>query len=824
MKKLFTFLFLFFSVAGFSQSTTLVISQVYGAGGNNGAVLNADYVELHNISGSPISLDGYSIQYASATASGNWTGVSALPNVSIPAGGYFLIQMSTTGPNGDPLPTPDFVASPSIAMAAANGRTALVHDLNPLSACPPSSGVVVDLVGFGTSICHEGSGGVPALGPALAGFRNNNGCTDTDDNSADFTTGAPSPRNSSSPISLCGAAAPSLIVAPATLSFGNVTVGSSSASQSYSISGSDLQGAPGSITVTSPSSDFQVSNDNSTWGSSTTISFTSSTLPATDVWVRFSPQSAGTHSGDVTNTGGGFSGSANVTVDGTGDVPVTPVLSATTLESFGNVCLNTTEGPNSFTLTGINLTTADLVVGPLEGFSFSTTPTGTYSTTLTLTQSGGAYSQDIYVQFTPTANQSYDGDIPVSGGGASSISVSATGSGANNPPDVTTGTASNITVNSATLDGSIPDMGCSAITSYGFEYSTTSGFTSGTVENSTNLSGTGFSAGLTGLTASTTYYYKAFATNSGGTTYGSEMSFTTATPSFNVTSLEDFGASCLNVQSEPQSFMITSTSLGTAPVIVGPLDGFSFSTSSTGPFTASLSISQPGGPFSQEIFVVFTPTANQSYSGSIPVTGGNATPTSVSASGSGDDLAPEVSTGTSSNVSPWSATLSGSIDFEGCTAITQYGIEYSGISGFTPGTGMRAAGSAISGNGFSVDVSQLAPQTVYYFRAYAINQGGAGYGEEQTFTTQQLKSGLIVYGSQIPRGGSLHYSITGIKPGHYQARIIDVSGRIIFRQDVITQLDFINEWFTVPAYIGTGVYYLQLYKNGFRQTRNFMIR
>ena len=50
---------------------------------------------------------------------------------------------------------------------------------------------------------------------------------------------------------------------------------------------------------------------------------------------------------------------------------------------------------------------------------------------------------------------------------------------------------------------------------------------SGTPVSSTNLSGIDFSSALSGLTLGTTYYYHAYATNSGGTSYGAEQSFTT---------------------------------------------------------------------------------------------------------------------------------------------------------------------------------------------------------------------------------------------------------------------------------------------------------
>src|SRR5690349_11041335 len=73
-------------------STGLVISQVYGGGGNSQATYTHDFVELFNRSNSPISLNGKSIQYASDN--GNFAAVAALPNVSVPAGGYFLVKLA----------------------------------------------------------------------------------------------------------------------------------------------------------------------------------------------------------------------------------------------------------------------------------------------------------------------------------------------------------------------------------------------------------------------------------------------------------------------------------------------------------------------------------------------------------------------------------------------------------------------------------------------------------------------------------------------------------------------------------------------------------
>src|SRR3954447_21802903 len=98
--------------------TGLVISQVYGAGGTSGATYNADYVELFNPTTAPISLSGCSIQYASATGTGAFgasaTQLTELPNVSVPAGRYYLVQESS-GTTGAAL-TADLTDATAIAM------------------------------------------------------------------------------------------------------------------------------------------------------------------------------------------------------------------------------------------------------------------------------------------------------------------------------------------------------------------------------------------------------------------------------------------------------------------------------------------------------------------------------------------------------------------------------------------------------------------------------------------------------------------------------------------------------------------------------------
>ena len=90
-------------------------------------------------------------------------------------------------------------------------------------------------------------------------------------------------------------------------------------------------------------------------------------------------------------------------------------------------------------------------------------------------------------------------------------------------PTVVTNTATGITQTSATLNGTITDLGNQTITARGFEWKATVGGT----YTSVSATGTTMTANLTGLTANTSYTYKAFATTANGTQYGEEVTFTT---------------------------------------------------------------------------------------------------------------------------------------------------------------------------------------------------------------------------------------------------------------------------------------------------------
>ena len=194
----------FTQATGFTTSSpnlcegSVVISQVYGAGGNGSATWLNDFVELHNRGTAAVSLAGWSIQYASSA--GNSWQVASLSG-SIGAGGYFLVQLASGGAIGAQLPTPDVTGT--INLSGTTGKVALVSSNTalPTNICPTGA-TVVDFVGFGTANCSEGAT-APAPSATTSIQRVGATCADVNVNSSDFTTGAPAPRNSASAPQAC---------------------------------------------------------------------------------------------------------------------------------------------------------------------------------------------------------------------------------------------------------------------------------------------------------------------------------------------------------------------------------------------------------------------------------------------------------------------------------------------------------------------------------------------------------------------------------------------------------------------------------------------
>jgi hypothetical protein len=182
-----------------AQSPRVVISQIYGGGGNSGAPYRQDFIELFNRGSEPVDLAGWSVQYAPA-AGATWSR-AALAGTIAP-GGYFLVQGIAGGNNGLPLPSPDAITS--LALAASAGKVALVQMGAALAGACPAEPRLIDLVGYGAGAnCFEGTAPAPAPSATRVALRRDEGCADAGDNLADFTAAPPAPRNTSAPVHRC---------------------------------------------------------------------------------------------------------------------------------------------------------------------------------------------------------------------------------------------------------------------------------------------------------------------------------------------------------------------------------------------------------------------------------------------------------------------------------------------------------------------------------------------------------------------------------------------------------------------------------------------
>jgi len=178
----------------------IVISQIYGGGGNTGATYQNDYVELYNRGTAPVDLTGWSIQYASASGSGWSSNVQPLGG-TIGAGEYYLIALASNGAVGAPLQAANVTGQ--INMSGTSGKVALSDRFEPLTGnCPLANAHVRDFIGYGSADCGEGATTAPGLSNTMAALRLGSGNIDTNVNHNDFAPGGPSPRRTAAIVEL----------------------------------------------------------------------------------------------------------------------------------------------------------------------------------------------------------------------------------------------------------------------------------------------------------------------------------------------------------------------------------------------------------------------------------------------------------------------------------------------------------------------------------------------------------------------------------------------------------------------------------------------
>ena len=188
----------------------------------------------------------------------------------------------------------------------------------------------------------------------------------------------------------------------------------------------------------------------------------------------------------------------------------TAAVSATTGSSGGHI---SSDGGASITAKGVCWSTSQ---NPTTANSKTTDGTGTGSFTSSITGliTGTTYYARAYA--TNSVGTAYGSQISITPNLSTSI------------PILTTSAASAIATTSATSGGNISSDGGASVTARGVCWSTSQ---NPTTANSKTTDGTGtgsFTSSITGLSVNTTYYVRAYATNSEGTAYGSNL-FTTNT-------------------------------------------------------------------------------------------------------------------------------------------------------------------------------------------------------------------------------------------------------------------------------------------------------
>ncbi|WP_226642998.1 DUF4350 domain-containing protein [Mesobacillus subterraneus] len=191
--------------ASASIAEHVVISQAYGGGGNSGAVFSSDFVELYNPTNKEISLEGWSVQKASSTGTG-WQKVALTGSIK-PYGYYLIKGKSGTSVTDKPLPQAD-AEDTTLDLAGTGGKVALVNHTDLLNGQFPAN--TVDFVGIGKgAVGFEGTGSTPAVSNSTSAQRRPfanvepavglGNAWDSDDNSLDFVSATPVPKNSASP-------------------------------------------------------------------------------------------------------------------------------------------------------------------------------------------------------------------------------------------------------------------------------------------------------------------------------------------------------------------------------------------------------------------------------------------------------------------------------------------------------------------------------------------------------------------------------------------------------------------------------------------------
>jgi hypothetical protein len=443
-----------------------------------------------------------------------------------------------------------------------------------------------------------------------------------------------------------------------------------------------------------------ISESHSTNGSGTGsfINVLTSLIPGTTYYIRaYATNSAGTGYGnEVLFTTKPVVG-ATISTD-----PVSSVTS-TTAVSGGNI---TNDGGGYVTARGIcwaiaeNPTTTDNKTSDGTG-------TGTFTSNISGLSPGTLYHVRAYA--CNSSGTAYGSDLTFT-----TLPIL---------PNVTTATVTAITPTTATASCDVTESGGANVTAKGVCWGSSPNLN---ITNSHTNDGTGtgiFTSSITGLAPGTTYYIRAYATNSAGTAYGDEITFSTPAT---IPSLSTVPISNVATNSAESGGNITSD--GGSAINAR---GICWATTNSPTINNNKTLDGTGsGSFTSNLTGLQTATTYHV----------RAYATNAEGTAYGDDitfttraLIATLTTATITDITSTTATSGGNITYDGGSPVTERGVCWSTEANPTTSNSKIFNGSG-SGS-FTGNLSGLLPGTTYFVRAFAINNAGTAYGNQVSFTT-----------------------------------------------------------------------------------------
>lgn len=331
-------------------------------------------------------------------------------------------------------------------------------------------------------------------------------------------------------------------------------------------------------------------------------------------------------------------------------------------------------------------------------------------------------------------------------------------------PAITTAAATSITNTTALSGGNITSDGGATITARGVCWSSTANPVV-TGSHTSDGSGTGvFTSSIAGLTANTTYHVRAYATNSTGTAYGADSSFTTTTSSTALPTVTTSSITAITATTATGGGNVTADggaavtargvcwSIAVNPDITG---NHSTDGTGTGLFTSAITGLTVGTTYHVRAYA--TNSVGTVYGGDSAFTAGTSTAT-----------LPTVTTASIGTITAFTASGGGTVTADGGSTVTVRGLCWSTAANPVATGDHTTDGSGIGT--FAGFITGLSAGTTYHVRAYATNSVGTAYGGDSVFTTTGGS------GIKIKR---IIQSATGTRQAYITALTYDAGNRLL---------------------------------------------